>query len=35
SNEERRDRADVALENSADEAAMCALLDTQWARITA
>jgi phosphopantetheine adenylyltransferase/dephospho-CoA kinase len=35
SNEERRRRADVVLENSADEATMCALLDTQWTRITA
>jgi len=34
SNEERKARADVVIDNSADEAAMNAQLDSQWRRIS-
>jgi len=35
SNDERRRRADVVVENSSDEAALRARLDTEWARLAA
>jgi len=35
SNEERRRRADVVIDNSGDEAALRARLDREWARLTA